>query len=251
MEDIFDLEEFELPEISLPPSVADPDIIRRAIINALTQEPVYTKQQRDYNGRTYKPSEILWVSELLFCPLKKAYEIIAGEPPREREELMKERLKTRIGSLLHNEIAKRISAGGNSEVCLMKDYRGEYLLIGKVDYLMPNTLLEFKTTFWSFRDLNEVPEYYEDQAQLYMWLADREVAYLVVISLRDKDVRVFDVRRNNQRIEFLLDRGLKIVNALRTMNLDGVEYDNTHSFICQTCWCYKCPVVPVRATTSR
>lgn len=238
-DDIMLYEDFEVPEIDLSSCASDPNIIRKTIINALSQEIAYSKKQEEYNGKVYKPSEILWVSDLIFCPVKKSYEMLAGEPKKEREEIIKERLSTSLGTLLHKELSKKIKAGGESEVRFSKDYKGKYLLVGTVDYLMPNAILEFKTTM--MKSMPEAHQYYKDQVQLYMWLADKKIAYLVAIFLPLKDIMVYEIKRDEDRINFLLNRGLEIINALKTLNLDSVKYDNSYDFICRSCEYNECP----------
>jgi len=78
-----------------------------------------------------------------------------------------------------------------------------FKLVGTVDVALADAIVDLKT-------VNKIPDrpydHHYDQVQLYMYLSDAPIAYIVYICKKDGRVKVFQVTRDENRISHLLNR---------------------------------------------
>lgn len=123
---------------------------------------------------------------------------------------------------------------GDSAHYIMKDYfplgEGEYVLeravdesvkiVGKADRVLEDAIIEFKTV----SKLPQSPyEIHMNQVQLYMWLFNKHKALLVYVSRASGDIRVFEIQRNDQVIDKLVDRVKIFYKLLRDGKVPKAE----------------------------
>ncbi len=203
-------------------------ILEQAVLGAFRRSLLLERKEENYKERTFKPNEVLWVSDLLFCGRRKAYEFHSKITVQDDKGFVKQA----IGNLLHSKLAKELRFDGQPEVSLMKSYGEEYLLKGRVDYLLRDAVLEFKTI--TYDDVPQSPRKYdEDQLQLYLWLSDRKIGYIVYISSFKGTVKSFEIHRDEEKVENLLRKGIQIVKGFK--GIASVEPDPTYPWICRDC----------------
>ncbi|MEM3844995.1 MAG: hypothetical protein QXU98_04770 [Candidatus Parvarchaeota archaeon] len=199
-------------------------------IRAAFKTNYYDRRGVTYQDIEYKPTQVLYVHDLIFCSKKRTYELMTKtENTGDRNEV-----KIVMGSLLHSFIVGKMFAGGAAEKSFMKPYKDEYLLIGRADYVIPNSVIEFKLIVNKFTP-NTLPDYYENQILLYQWLSDRDIGYCVCFNIFNGDIKVFEVERDNKRIEELLERGSKIVKGITSMQLPQPDINEENVWLCNNC----------------
>lgn len=233
--EILPSEDIKIQELQINiPEGLDVHLLEEAIYRAF-RGVEYERKGWEYGGKFYGPHQVLWVTDLPFCKRRTVYEYHAGQ----RERDTKGKVRMTLGSVLHEFITNRLKAGGEREKLVVKDYFGRYLLRGKVDYLMPNAVVEFKLTIRQ-GELPQKPEtYYTDQLQLYFWLTERTKGYLVVINAYTGEIKCHEVDRDEERIKTLLAKGLEIVNGFTTMTLP--EPEPIYEWLCSDCPETRCP----------
>lgn len=209
-------------------------MLERAIHRAF-EDVNYERKAWKYGEKTYEPNRVLWVNDIPFCKRRTVYEYHSGK----KEKDIKGKVRATLSSVLHKFITSRLKAGGEREKLVAKDYMGEYLLVGKVDYLMPNAVLEFKLTIRHGQLPQKPDEYYIDQLQLYLWLTEKSKGYVVVINAGTGEIKCYEVDRDEEKIKELLKKGLEIVEGFTTMILPDPE--PKYGWVCVGCPEKTCP----------
>lgn len=228
-EDFIELEDLQSEIQALTfHTLPDVNILKEAIRGAFRVQNNFERKEVIYKNIKYQPQEVLYVTDLIYCIRRKCFELISRLTNISDDA----RIRIAIGSLLHSEIQKRMFANASFEKKFMKDYNGQYLLIGKVDCLIQSTVIDFKIKI-SSKKLKTPEPYHIDQLQLYMWLTDTENSYLVIIYPSSGEIDVFHVKRDENRIYTLLERGLKLVQSLSSLVLPDPE--PRYSWECKDC----------------
>lgn len=174
------------------------------------------------------PTNVVYPTELNQCLRKSWYErAVAEPPPPERLVLFL------LGEKLH-DVAEEYFPIGTGEKIFEKTVEG-VVIRGRLDRELPSCLVEFKST----TNIPESPRpYHVDQAQLYMWLTEKDLAFIVYVSKNTGEVKAFQVQRDEKRIEELLKRAVDYSGHLKT----GVPPQPEPGFLCKYCdYAQLCP----------
>ena len=150
--------------------------------------------------------DTITVSEAVFPCLRKAY----YDRTRKRLPSPVEALKS-LGSELHIMIQDVLrDEGWDVEVSLGIDV-GEFKLVGRVDAVKGDEVIELKTT-------NGVREYALEshmlQLQAYMTLLHAKRGYLIYIDRASGRVKVFEARPNKYALRRVIERAKRLHEAL-------------------------------------
>jgi len=160
-------------------------------------------------GRRDLPSNVITVTELSRCPWYTYYIYHRATP----DEVINEALIN--GKVMHILVEKVVdklkSLSGldlsdlESEVVFEKQYN-EYTIVGRVDLLTRDEVVEFKFTRNETK-LYRLNMWYINQVQLYMWLSGKRRAKLVVIHLPTFKYNVWSIKYNediiNERLSLI------------------------------------------------
>lgn len=177
-------------------------------------------EEEKWGGRA-DPSSI-FVADVAQCLLKSWYQrVLDYSPPDEKVALLV------MGDDVHY-LVREILEVGEGELRLEKELANGVRLRGRVDRILGDCVLEFKT-------VSRIPERPYDghvrQIQLYMWLADKKEGFLVYVSRADGRVRAFKVRREDETIVEMAERARRLSESLRR----GVPPEPEPSKLCKYC----------------
>ena len=161
--------------------------------------------EEDRGGARPQPNTI-YVTEVSCC-IRKSWYIRALNEPLSPETVV----IMVLGDAVHYIMRDMLSLG-ESEKRFEKQV-GDFKIAGRVDKILGNIVVEFKTT-------SQIPqkpyEHHIDQLQLYLWLSDLNIGYLVYVDKRRGKVKAFKVTRNDERIKRLLLKAKKLYSSLKT-----------------------------------
>ena len=174
----------------------------------------------------------LHVYDLIYCPVK-AYNRLTGVP--------KKITKKDIGVLLFGAVSGKLVAE------LFPEDQREYEtalknIIGHIDiYENHDIILEVKSTRRRMFKRNQIPLFWINQLKIYMALENKNVGYLVILSIFSSQILCFhleltDEELADKRLDCLLS-AQKIREAVKTHNPNMLEpiYEQ-----CRWCWYKKC-----------
>jgi len=156
--------------------------------------------------RMPKPNEV-HVHEIVQCMRKSYYERKYGSSDYSHLS-DKKCVILGLGLLTHVKLEELFSQMFNAEC--EKELRRKvkvngliYEVIGTIDILYDNTLIDLKT-------VNKIPDepykHHYLQLQMYMWLANLHKSYIIYICKRDGTIEIFDIIRNERAITHMLER---------------------------------------------
>jgi len=178
------------------------------VVNSeLLEKIVYTSFRRAWEedrGRFPPPSNVVYVTEITQCLRKSWYQRTLAEPPSDEKVVLMV-----MGDGAHFLLKESFPLGAGEEL-KEKEYEGVKIR-GRVDRLLENTIIEFKTVA---KIPNRPYDSHVAQSQLYMWLFDKPKAYIIYVSRSNGKVKAFEVNRNEEEIEKLLKRVKMFSEAL-------------------------------------
>lgn len=173
--------------------------VERIVFRALR-----TAYEKD-RGSWTAPPDVIYVTEVTSCLLRSWYiRTMAGPISDEKIVILL------LGDDVHYLINSQFPLG-EGEKSFEREYQG-VTIKGRVDRIAGDLIFEFKTSSSIPR---EPREHHLDQMQLYFWLADKSKGYLVYVSKTTGQVKAFPVTRDEERVNSLLERALRLSNSLR------------------------------------
>ncbi len=186
---------------------------------------VYTSFRRaweeDRGGPPPSPHEV-YVTEVTQCLLKSWFQRTMGEKPDGEKAVV-----LVLGDDVHF-LMRDYFPIGDGEVTAERELENGVKLRGRVDRLLEETIIEFKTVS---RAPDKPLSHHVDQVQLYMWLFGRLNAHIVYVTKTNGEVRVFKVDRDEERIKELLERAKRLSDSLKS----GKPPDPEPGWLCKYC----------------
>ncbi|RLE90223.1 MAG: hypothetical protein DRJ55_01050 [Thermoprotei archaeon] len=176
--------------------------------------------EEDRGGRITPPN-LIYVTDVAQCLLKSWYQRTIGEPPSNEKIVI-----LVLGDDVHYILSERFPIG-EGEQSATKEYEG-VLIRGRADRVLADSILEFKTV----TRIPKAPyEHHVDQAQLYLWLFEKEKAYLIYVSKTDGKVKAFRVDKDQKRINELLEKAKQLSQSLKL----GLRPAPEPGWLCKYC----------------
>jgi len=194
-------------------------------------------EEERWGGRT-DPSTI-FVTDVTQCLLKSWYQrVLDYSPSDEKVALLV------MGDDVHY-LMREILGVGEGELGLEKELGDGVKLRGRVDRVLGDCVLEFKT-------VSRAPEKPYDnhikQIQLYMWLADKGEGFIVYVSRADGRVKAFRVLREDEVVAEMAERARRLSESLR----QGIPPEPEPSKLCKYCeYNTLCPALKSGSSTQR
>ncbi|MCS7105318.1 MAG: PD-(D/E)XK nuclease family protein [Thermofilaceae archaeon] len=174
------------------------------------------------------PVNVVYPTELNQCLRKSWYERMVAEPPQPERLVL-----FLLGEKLH-DVAGEYFPLGSGEKSFEKTVEG-VIVRGRLDRELESCIVEFK----SVTSIPEKPRpYHVDQAQIYMWLTDKEQAFVVYVSKSTGEVKAFKVERDEARIQELLRKAVEYSIHLQR----GFPPPPEPGWLCKYCeYAHLCP----------
>ncbi len=134
-----------------------------------------------------------------------------------------------IGEAIHQLLGAHFPIGAGEQEYAKK--HGDVEIRGRVDRILGDTIIEFKTTADLPRKGPAARLRHVDQLQLYFWLTGLSRGILVYISRLTGRVKSFAVYRDEERISTLLERATIYAKHLR----EGTIPDAEEGPLCKYC----------------
>lgn len=165
---------------------------------------------------------VICVTEVSQCLLKSWFSRTLRAPPSENKVILMV-----LGDSTHY-LMKDYFPLGEGEKFHEKDIGNGVKLVGRVDRLLEDCIIEFKTVS---RLPNEPYEIHVNQTQLYLWLFEKEKAFIVYVSRSNGKVKIFEVYKDDEKISELLERARLFANYLKEGRMPPRERNN----LCNYC----------------
>lgn len=176
--------------------------------------------EEDRGGRV-TPPDLVYVTDVTQCLLRSWYQRTFGEPPSDEKVVI-----LVLGDDVHYILNESFPIG-EGEKTAERMYEGVRVR-GRADRLLSTSVVEFKT-------VNIIPkepyDHHVAQVQLYLWLFDKQYAFIVYVSKKDGRVRAFKVERDENAIKALLERAAKLSKHLR----EGTKPEPEPGWLCKYC----------------
>lgn len=196
----------------------------------------------------------IWVTSLSHCLRKTALSIYFNtyNPSRNWE--------ARIGTALHSWLGEVVT-GAEFEVPVEYDLKDGWKLVGKVDAVKGEYLLEFKFRGFENNDSKKTSKKSKknidldhaepsresiEQINAYMGILGKEKGYIYIFDRNGLDFRVFEVTFDKRLFRRFIKRAEKVIEAVE--ELDGGEFPKWISTVGNKTWvCNQCPFRPICA----
>ncbi len=188
-------------------------------------------------GGWIAPPNIVFVTELTQCLRKSWFNRAFSSPPGD-EKIVVLVLGDDVHYLMNTQFPL-----GEGEYSVEKEYKG-VIIKGRIDRVVGDVIVEFKT---ASRLPDEPYEMHLDQLQLYLWLSGRKRGFIVYVSKTNGKIKVFEIDRDDERIDILLEKALAFSNCLK----EGKAPLPEPGWLCKVCeYVEHCSIDKSRGKTS-
>ncbi len=177
--------------------------------------------EEDHQSLNLPPTTIC-VTEISQCLLKSWFERTIRVPPSENKIILMV-----LGDSTHY-LMKDYFPLGKGENFGEKLLNNEIKIVGRADRVLEKYIIEFKT-------VSRIPdnpyETHINQVQLYLWLFEKEKAFIVYVSRTNGNVKIFEIMRDDSKVKELLERAKILAKSLK----EGVVPKPEESVLCNFC----------------
>jgi len=190
----------------------------------LLKKIVYASFRRAWEedrGGFPPPSDTIYVTEVSQCLLKSWFQRTVAEPPSDNKIILMV-----MGDSAHY-LMKDYFPLGSGEMGVEKTIDGVKIK-GRADRVGEDFIIEFKTVSYIPKSPYEA---HIKQAQLYLWLFEKNIAFIIYVSRANGEINIFRIERDDKLIKELLDRAKILSSYLKR----GVMPKPEKSNLCNYC----------------
>ena len=177
------------------------------------------KVENAITGKT--PERKIWVTSLSFCLRKAALSVYLGTTRYDRTGEML------VGSVLHRWLGEALGDEVEFEVPVEYTIEDGWKLVGRVDAVKGDYLLEFKFRGFgsengpkSLEELDDAPKLAKEQLNAYLNMMGKERGYVYVFDRNGLDFRVFPIERDERAFSQFIKRARIVIAGVRDLEED-------------------------------
>jgi len=210
-----------------------PELVEGMVYNAFRK--VWEKNRWVFTP----PPNRVYVTEITQCPLRAwLSRTVGGALSREKIVILL------LGDDVHYLLQDKFPLG-EGEKSFEKQHGG-VTIVGRVDRMMGDVLLEFKT---ASRIPKQPLSHHVDQMQLYFWLTGKERGFIVYVAKTNGQVKAYEVRRDEERIARLLEKAVSLSKSLADGKPPMPVLEEGEEWQCRYCeFTDYCPLAQARGS---